>query len=423
MQKMRSQAPTQAPQLSAHSSLAAQPCPIPERGSDLVAMGSYHYAGSAIQRRTASTGYDSVPPRFRPAEAAPGIDGGLPGNLRSGIENLSGVALDNVKVHYNSPKPAQVQAQAYAQGSEIHLAPGQERHLPHEAWHVVQQRQGRVRATTQMAGIEVNDNARLEQEADAMGARAAIHQAKAPPSGLESATHTLAPKPLQARPEPIQAYGQPNITDSGNVTLSTKEQVEQAGNDDFVVIARVVTPTQRTPKSIDIKTGLFVSLTKMLADAQQSAFSAEVTRPEPAAVADYVSQKRDSEQVKELIEFTTDLVKVNGFANEGNVAYKIHVRIQKKYLTQSQSAESGWMAKQSAPYEIVKGEKDDKSAGLINHPMSNEDLTQALTDELDAEFMHYIQTVGPAQAFKEDSEKRVKYRDIMTKYLAAKKLE
>ena len=29
-------------------------------------------------------------------------------------------------------------ALAYAQGSDIHLAPGQEQHLPHEAWHVVQ---------------------------------------------------------------------------------------------------------------------------------------------------------------------------------------------------------------------------------------------------------------------------------------------
>ncbi|MEL6127089.1 MAG: DUF4157 domain-containing protein, partial [Pseudomonadota bacterium] len=37
---------------------------------------------------------------------------------------------------------------AYAQGSNIHLGPGQDQHLPHEAWHVVQQRQGRVPTTT-----------------------------------------------------------------------------------------------------------------------------------------------------------------------------------------------------------------------------------------------------------------------------------
>lgn len=98
---------------------------------------------------------------------------GLPDNLKSGIENLSGMSMDHVKVHYNSSQPAQLNAHAYAQGSHIHVAPGQERHLPHEAWHVVQQAQGRVQPTMQMkAGIAVNDDKGLEAEADAMGANA-----------------------------------------------------------------------------------------------------------------------------------------------------------------------------------------------------------------------------------------------------------
>jgi hypothetical protein len=64
-------------------------------------------------------------------------------------------------------------ALAYAQGNQIHVAPGQERHLPHEAWHVVQQRQGRVRPTVQLkAGLAVNDEQGLEREADVMGAMA-----------------------------------------------------------------------------------------------------------------------------------------------------------------------------------------------------------------------------------------------------------
>jgi hypothetical protein len=72
---------------------------------------------------------------------------GLPESLKSGIESLSGMNLDHVRVHYNSPKPAQLNAHAYTQGADIHLAPGQERCLPHEAWHVVQQAQGRVSDT------------------------------------------------------------------------------------------------------------------------------------------------------------------------------------------------------------------------------------------------------------------------------------
>ena len=98
---------------------------------------------------------------------------GMPDHLKSGIESLSGMRMDHVKVHYNSAKPAQLNAHAYAQGSEIHMAPGQEQHLPHEAWHVVQQMQGRVKPTMQMKGmVPVNDDVGLEAEADMMGARA-----------------------------------------------------------------------------------------------------------------------------------------------------------------------------------------------------------------------------------------------------------
>ena len=101
---------------------------------------------------------------------------GLPDNLKSGVENLSGYAMDDVKVHFNSAEPAQLSAHAYAQGTDIHVAPGQEKHLPHEAWHVVQQKQGRVKPTLQMkSGVQVNDDAGLEQEADRMGAKALQH--------------------------------------------------------------------------------------------------------------------------------------------------------------------------------------------------------------------------------------------------------
>ncbi len=98
---------------------------------------------------------------------------GLPDNLKSGIENLSGYSLDDVKVHRNSDKPAQIQAHAYAQGTDIYLASGQENHLPHEAWHLVQQKQGRVMPTKQMkGGVNVNDDEGLEKEADEMGNKA-----------------------------------------------------------------------------------------------------------------------------------------------------------------------------------------------------------------------------------------------------------
>ena len=97
---------------------------------------------------------------------------GLPDNLKTGIENMSGMAMNDVRVHYNSEEPARHGALAFARGSEIHVGQGQERHLPHEAWHVVQQKQGRVTPTIQAKGVAINDDSKLEREADVMGARA-----------------------------------------------------------------------------------------------------------------------------------------------------------------------------------------------------------------------------------------------------------
>ena len=97
---------------------------------------------------------------------------GMPRALKAGIESLSGIDMSAVRVHANSDKPAQINALAYAPGNDIHLGPGQEQHLPHEAWHVVQQAQGRVKPTLQAHGVSINDDASLEHEADVMGAKA-----------------------------------------------------------------------------------------------------------------------------------------------------------------------------------------------------------------------------------------------------------
>lgn len=79
-------------------------------------------------------------------------------------------------------RPGSLHAQAYAQGSDIHTAPGQEEHLPHEAWHVVQQgagqptletiAQGPAKAIVEAPNPPVSDVDALEREADAMGMKA-----------------------------------------------------------------------------------------------------------------------------------------------------------------------------------------------------------------------------------------------------------
>lgn len=97
---------------------------------------------------------------------------GLPDRLKEGIESMSGFCLDDVRVHFNSEKPAQLQAYAYTRGLNIYIAPGQEKHLPHEAWHTVQQMQGRVKSSYTFNHIGINDDDRLEREATVMGGRA-----------------------------------------------------------------------------------------------------------------------------------------------------------------------------------------------------------------------------------------------------------
>ena len=121
---------------------------------------------------------------------------GMPDNLKAGIESLSGFSMDDVRVHYNSSKPATVQALAYTQGTDIHVAPGQEKHLPHEAWHVAQQMAGRVSPTTNINGMPVNDNAALEHEADVMGEKAVQYNNS---SSITKSSHFFTNSALQCQ--------------------------------------------------------------------------------------------------------------------------------------------------------------------------------------------------------------------------------
>lgn len=99
---------------------------------------------------------------------------GLSDSLKGGLESLSGMDLSGVRVHRNSSEPARVNALAYTQGQNIYMGRGQEKHLPHEGWHAVQQMQGRVLPTIQGKGVTINDNDSLEREADEMGDKAMV---------------------------------------------------------------------------------------------------------------------------------------------------------------------------------------------------------------------------------------------------------
>ena len=115
--------------------------------------------------------------RHRGEESAAGEQEGgrsdLPGAIVEAGLRDHGEDLSDVAVHRNSAVPEEVGALATAQGDAIHLGPGagSPEILKHEVGHVIQQRKGRVQATTEVAGVPVNDDPGLERDADEIGRR------------------------------------------------------------------------------------------------------------------------------------------------------------------------------------------------------------------------------------------------------------
>lgn len=121
----------------------------------------------------------------------------LPEDVKARMELAFGADFSSVRIHEGGDASA-IGALAYTRGTDIHFAPGQyrpETHsgrelLGHELAHVVQQSQGRVRATTQESGVAINDDGSLEREADELGGKAARgDRANAPAGGTSGSAH------------------------------------------------------------------------------------------------------------------------------------------------------------------------------------------------------------------------------------------
>ena len=156
---------------------------------------------------------------------------GLPEKLKNGLENLSGVSLSDVKIHKNSKEPQKIDALAYTHGTDIHIAPGQEKYLPHEGWHAVQQKQGRVKSEIQLkTGAAVNADLRLEREADVMGARA---EKEGSENGMVQSWHTNEPKSSKIGCNVIQKVSQQEgmelaLNNTKN-TAKVEDEIKPAG--------------------------------------------------------------------------------------------------------------------------------------------------------------------------------------------------
>jgi uncharacterized protein DUF4157 len=106
----------------------------------------------------------------------------IPDEVRAKMETAFSADFSDVRVHIGQ-EASSLGAIAYTWGTNIHFAPGQynphtlqgQKLLGHELWHVVQQKNGRVKNPFGGGVAVVQDHA-LEAEADRMGIKAALTQ-------------------------------------------------------------------------------------------------------------------------------------------------------------------------------------------------------------------------------------------------------
>lgn len=120
---------------------------------------------------------------------------GIPTQMKLDFERRSGLSFDDVRVHYNSGKPARLRALAYTRGTQVYMGPGQERHLRHELGHVIQQKRGFSRYDTMENGVPVSNNPEVERQADLLGSGCSVQ------TGLEAAAPGNIPQVIMKYPK------------------------------------------------------------------------------------------------------------------------------------------------------------------------------------------------------------------------------
>jgi hypothetical protein len=147
-----------------------------------------------LQMHASAQAYVLEPGRLNLAGA---VGRAMPESVQRKMEAFFETDLSDVRI-FQGTQAQSIGAHAFTMGSDIYFAPGQyapdsargQQLLGHELAHVLQQRQGRVRAPQGQGTVVVNDQA-LEAEADRMGSRAAAFrmplQAKMAQPGLPQA--------------------------------------------------------------------------------------------------------------------------------------------------------------------------------------------------------------------------------------------
>ncbi|MFC3802394.1 DUF4157 domain-containing protein [Cohnella sp. GCM10012308] len=182
----------------------------PQQGKPVQMLAMQRAVGNRAVLQMMRAGELSPEESAAPAQRKQERPGALPLDVQAKMEKVMGADFSNVNVHANSSQASSVGALAYAQGNDIHFAPGQynpdsqsgQKIIGHELAHVVQQRQGRVLPTAQLkSGMRLNDDPALEKEADALGDKAA-----ATPDQAEPTIQRMADRPTPGLPEHVAPF-------------------------------------------------------------------------------------------------------------------------------------------------------------------------------------------------------------------------
>lgn len=200
-----------------------------ERGQSVSSQGSTSVAShlKSWASRSTSAGSASQVASKLPIQRKEGLGGDvlatgegaakgrLPKGLQDRLSAATGQDFSQTTVHKNSGLPMRLGALATAQGNQIHLGPGQEQLLSHEAWHLAQQAQGRVKANTTIARQPINNDRQLEAEADqfaagkpvGIGPQSFSHNAAATTAPMQRvADETLKEEPTETSEGPTEEY-------------------------------------------------------------------------------------------------------------------------------------------------------------------------------------------------------------------------
>lgn len=322
---------------------------------------------------------------------------GLPAGLRAGVESLSGQSMSDVTVHRNSDKPAQLQAHAYAQGTDIHLGPGQEQHLPHEAWHVAQQKQGRVAPTTQLkAATLINDDKGLEQEADVMGAKAmqvgsqkeAPLQAKSWESTSTPSNSPIQRKKLNLGAGKIQGFGTAlkNLFGKTTFTKLTEEvnkfnalPEDQQGEQGKIVQALGqkwldAHKDSKDPNDLEKKKAILQIMVDLKGENLKEAVDKNIFKDEKQAsdlgITDYsVGKAKEKEKEK-------------GFVNEsGKITDKKGLIANTSFMSEAESTMHGFVEKADQNLGAINSNEKVMSSDAAIHMFFTKEREKAATEE------------------------------------------